>query len=553
MPRRLRDIGAATTALAGALAGAVAGALLLAPPAPAAETPKHGGSMTIAFKDDIATLDPAIGYDWQNWPVIESMFNGLLGYEPGTTKLKPSLAASFTISPDGLTYTFKLRQGVKFHNGRVMTADDVLYTFNRTCNAKTQSPGASFFSAIDGFDDFQKGKTDHLAGITAPDPATVVIRLAQPSAPFQYVLALNFAFIVPKEEIEKPGADFGKHPVGTGPFSLKEWTLGQKLVLVRNPDYWEQGVPYLDGYTVEVGQEPITALLRLQHGEIDALGDGIPPARFNEVMKDPALKQDIIVGQRLATTYLTMKTNQKPFDDVRVRQAVNYAIDKARIVKIINGRAAAADQVLPPGMPGYDAAFQGYGFDPKKAKALLAEAGLAGGFATTLFANNTDPNPRIAEAIQQDLAGVGIKAELKTLAQENVIAAAGTADQAPLVWSGGMAWSDDFPDPTDFFTPILSCSSATQGGWNWAWYCRKDLDDAATKADAMTDPAQAPQRLAAWQDIYRKVMADAPWVPVYNEKLFVLKTPRLQGGRDVLVDPQYPPMNYPYVWVADGK
>ena len=542
---RLRSLGLATTALAGAL--------LLAHAAPAAETPKHGGSMTIAFKDDIATLDPAIGYDWQNWPVIESMFNGLLGYEPGTTKLVPSLAESFTISPDGLTYTFKLRPGVKFHNGREMTAGDVVYTFNRTTNPKTQSPGASFFSAIEGFDDFQKGKTDHLTGVTAPDPATVAIKLTQPSAPFQYVLALNFAFVVPKEEVERPGGDFGKHPVGTGPFMLKEWTLGQKVALVRNPDYWQKGAPYLDAYTVEIGQEPITALLRLQHGEIDALGDGIPPAKFNEVMKDTALKKDIIVGQRLATTYLTMKTNQKPFDDVRVRQAVNHAIDKARIVKIINGRAAPANQVLPPGMPGYDDTFKGYEFDPKKAKELLAEAGLASGFATTLFANNTDPNPRIAQAIQQDLAGVGIKAELKTLAQENVIAAAGTADQAPLVWSGGMAWSDDFPDPTDFFTPILSCGSATQGGWNWAWYCRKDLDDAATKADAITDPAKALERLAAWKDIYKQVMADAPWVPVYNEKLFVLKTARVRGEGAVLADPQYPPMNYPYVWVADGK
>jgi peptide/nickel transport system substrate-binding protein/oligopeptide transport system substrate-binding protein len=305
--------------------------------------------------------------------------------------------------------------------------------------------------------------------------------------------------------------------------------------------------------TVEVGQEPLTALLRLQHGEIDALGDGIPPAKFNEVMADESLNKNVIVGPRLATTYITMKTNQKPFDDPRVREAVNHAINKARIVKLINGRATPANQVLPPGMPGYDADFKGFDYDPKKAKELLKAAGVSDGLSTTLFANNTDPNPRIAEAIQQDLAAVGIKADLKTLAQENVIAAAGSPDQGPMVWSGGMAWSDDFPDPTDFFTPILSCSSATQGGWNWAWYCRKDLDEAATKADAIADPAKANERLAAWRDIYRKVMADAPWVPVYNEKLYVMKSPRLQGDASVFVDPIYPPINYPYVWVNDGK
>ena len=151
-------------------------------------------------------------------------------------------------------------------------------------------------------------------------------------------------------------------------------------------------------------------------------------------------------------------------------------------------------------MPGYEEGYQGPGHDPEKAKALLKEAGYADGFSTTLYANNTDPNPRIAQAIQQDLAAVGIKADLKTLAQENVIAAAGTADQAPMTWSGGMAWSQDYPDPSDFFTPILSCSSAVQGGWNWSFYCRKDLDEKAAQADALADPAQgerAPGRFGA--------------------------------------------------------
>jgi peptide/nickel transport system substrate-binding protein/oligopeptide transport system substrate-binding protein len=550
----LKSTLARTVGAAALLGGALIGTPLLAPALGAQITPKSGGSMTIAFKDDIATLDPAIGYDWQNWPVIESIFNGLITFEPGTTKLKMSLADSYTVSPDGLTYTFKLHPGVKFSNGRLMTADDVVYSFNRTCNPKTQSPGASFFSAIDGFDDFQKGKADHLAGMSAPDPSTVVIKLTRPYAPFPYVLTLNFAFVVPKEEVQKAGADWAKHPVGTGPFILKEWTLGQKLVLVRNPDYWEKGLPYLDSYTVEVGQEPLTALLRLQHGEIDALGDGIPPAKFIEVMKDPKLKASVVEGPRIETTYLTMKTNQKPFDDVRVRQAVNYAINKARIIKIVNGRAVAADQVLPPSMPGYDPAYKGYGFNPKKAKELLKEAGLAGGFQTVLFATNTDPNPRIAQAIQQDLAAVGIKADLKTLAQENVIAAGGSPDQAPMVFSGGMAWSDDFPDPSDFYTPILSCGSATQGGWNWAWYCRKDLDAAADKANAITDPAKTEQRMDAWRAIYRTVMGDAPWVPIMNEKLYVMKSARLHGAfPGVLADPQYPPINYPYAWVSDGK
>ena len=534
------------------LGTAFACALAIAPALAAA--PRDGGTMTISFKDDVATLDPAIGYDWQNWPIIKSIFDGLMDYKPGTTVLTPNLAESFTVSPDGKTYTFKLRPGVKFTNGRTLAAADVVYSINRTCNSKTQSPGASFFGAIDGFDAFNGGKTDHLAGVKALDDHTVQFTLSRPYAPFLQVLALNFALVVPKEEVEKPGVDFAKHPVGSGPFKLQDWKLGQRITLVRNPDYHQKGVPHLDKLVVEVAQEPLTALLRLENGEIDALGDGIPPAKFNEVMHDPKWRSDVVEGQRLETSYLTMKVGMKPFDDLRVRQAVAAAIDKKRIVKLINGRASVADQILPPGMPGYDKTFQDIAYDPAHARELLKEAGLPNGFSTDLYASNTDPNPRIAEAMQQDLAAVGIKVSLKTLAQENVIAAGGDPKQGPMVWSGGMAWSDDFPDPSDFYTPILSCGSATKGGWNWSFYCNKALDAQAQAADAITDPAKSAERDAAWAAIYRKVMADQPWVPVFNERLYTMKSPRLEAPNPIMfVDPIYTPVNYKYVYVTDGK
>jgi oligopeptide transport system substrate-binding protein len=382
----------------------------------------------------------------------------------------------------------------------------------------------------------------------------VQFTLSRPDATFLQVLALNFALVVPKEEVEKSGVDFAKHPVGSGPFKLQDWQLGQRITLVRNPDYYQKGVPHLDKLVVEVAQEPLTALLRLENGEIDALGDGIPPAKFNEVMHDPKLRADVVEGPRLETSYITMKVGKKPFDDKRVREAINQAINKERIVKLINGRATPANQILPPGMPGYDTDFRGVAYDPAQAKALLKAAGLANGFSTELYANNTDPNPRIAEAIQQDLAAVGVKVELKTLAQENVIAAAGDPDQGLMVWSGGMAWSDDFPDPADFYTPILSCNSATKGGWNWSFYCNKSLDAQAQAADAITDPAKAAERDAAWAKIYRQVMTDMPWVPVFNERLYVMKSARLQApSPSMFVDAIYTPINYKYVYVTDGK
>ena len=207
--------------------------------------------------------------------------------------------------------------------------------------------------------------------------------------------------------------------------------------------------------------------------------------------------QNVIEGGQLHTGYVTMNVKIPPFDNQLVRQAVNHAINKERIIRIVNGRAVPANQPLPPAMPGYAEDYQGYAYDPDKAKALLAEAGFADGFDTELFAMNTDPNPRIAQAIQQDLAAIGIRAELKTLAQANVIAAGGEEEEAPMIWSGGMAWIADFPDPSNFYGPILGCGGAVPGGWNWAWYCNEELDAKAAEADAITDPAKAEERLAA--------------------------------------------------------
>ena len=512
---------------------------------------KPGGAITVTYKDDVATLDPAIGYDWQNWSMIKSLFDAMMDYEPGTTTLKPDLAESYEISPDGKVFTFKLRDGVKFHNGRAMTAADVKYSLDRVTNPETQSPGAGFFGAIAGYDEMAAGTAKSLSGVTTPDEKTVRIELSRPDATFLHVMGLNFASIVPKEAVDEFGADFGKHPVGTGAFSLAEWTTGQRLVFAKNPDYWNKGLPFLDQITFEIGQEPIVALLRLQKGEVDIPGDGIPPAKFTEVMADPEQKARVVEGGQLHTGYITMNVKMKPFDDVKVRQAVNMAINKDRIVQIINGRAVPANQPLPPSMPGYIKDFAGYKYDPEGAKKLLAEAGHPDGFETELFVMNTDPQPRIAQAIQQDLAAIGIKASLQSLAQANVIEAGGTEDGAAMIWSGGMGWIADFPDPSNFYGPILGCAGAVKGGWNWSWYCNEDLDKRAAEADAIVDPAKAADRYAAWGAIYADIMKDAPWVPVFNEQRFTMKSPRMVGADNLFVDPVHIPINYDHVSVND--
>ena len=519
---------------------------------PAQAEPKQGGSMIVTFKDDLPTLDPAVGYDWKNWSVIKSVFDGLLDYKPGTTEIEPDLAEKFEVSPDGLTYTFTLRKGVKFHNGREMTSADVKYSLERMINPATKSPGAGYYGGIKGFAEFQAGTATELAGVTTPDPSTVKIELTGPDATTLHLMALNFSFVVPKEEVERLGDEFGKQPVGTGAFKVTEWTSGQKIVLERNADYYKQGLPRLDKITFEIGQEPVVSLLRLQRGEIDIAGEGIPPAKFNEIMNDPASKDLVVTADQLHTGYIAMNVNIAPFDKKEVRQAVNMAVNKERIVQLINNRAMPANQPLPPAMPGYDASYKGYAYDVEGAKAKMKEAGLEGGVETDLYVMNTDPQPRIAQAIQQDLGQIGIKVNLKSLDMGTVIAAGGKKDGAPMIWSGGMAWIADFPDPSNFYTAILGCAGAVEGGWNWSWYCNEDLDKRAAEANAITDPARAAERDKLWGQIYIDLMDDAPWAPLFNEKAYVVHSPRVQGPNGVFADPIHIPVNYDEVFATDA-
>ncbi|HVC82090.1 MAG TPA: ABC transporter substrate-binding protein [Chloroflexota bacterium] len=493
----------------------------------AADTPVRGGILTQGFQNDLATLDPAIGYDWNNWPAEKMVFDGLLDYNQGTT-LEPRLAASMpTVSKDGRTYTFTLRKGVLFQNGRELTSADVAYSINRVLDPKTKSPGSSFFLSIAGAQAMANGKAATASGIKVLSRYVIQFTLTQPDTTFLNVLAMNFAYIVPKEVVAKEGANFGHAPVGTGPFLLKQWIAGQKLVFVRNPHYFYEGLPYLDGVTFLIGLAPEVALLRLESGQLDMLADPIPAADFVSIKNNPKYAGDLVRYVQPETTYLTMNTQIAPFNNVKVRQAVNMAIDKTRVVQLSAGRGVVADQILPPLMPGYDPSYKGYAHDPAAAKKLLAQAGYPNGFSTQLYVLNVDPQPRIAESFQSDLAQIGIKVSIVPLASATLVDQAGTPKKAAMVWSGGEAWLQDFPDPSDFYGPILGCDSAVQGGWNWPFFCDKKLDAMAAHLKVMPDSAA---RYAGYKTLYSDVMAQAPWVPVINNVAYVMHSPQIHGN-----------------------
>ena len=509
-----------------------------------ATTTQKGGEMIVAYKDDLATLDPAIGYDWTNWPAIKLVFDGLLDYDSGTT-IQPRIAESLPeVSADGLTYTFKVRKGVKFHNGRELTADDVVYTLTRVLDPKTGSPGAGFYVGIKGAQEFIDGQTTSVEGIKALDPNTVQFTLNSPDVTFLNKMALNFAFIVPKEAVEQEGENFGHKPTGTGPYTLKEWKSGEFLAFERNPSYFFEGRPNIDKITIQVGVAPDVALLRLEKGEIHLMGDPPPGADWARITGDAAWKDRIEVEATVNTTYIAINVTTPPFDDVKVRQALNHAIDKQRIVQLLNGRATVANQVLPPLMPGYDSAYTGYDYNPDKAKQLLTQAGFPDGFETSIECIAVDPQPKLCESFQQDLAKVGIKLTINTLAAPNVIDDAGNG-RTPLVWSGGLAWTQDYPDPDDFYAPILGCDSNVPGGWNWSRYCNETVHAKSIELLAMTD---RNARLEAYKPLFKALMDDAVWVPVINGQYTVAYSEKLHG-QPTLTHPEHL-FSYETMWMS---
>ena len=509
-----------------------------------ATTTQKGGEMIAAYKDDLATLDPAIGYDWTNWPAIKLVFDGLLDYDSGTT-IQPRIAESLPeVSADGLTYTFKVRKGVKFHNGRELTADDVVYTLTRVLDPTTGSPGAGFYVGIKGAQEFIDGQTTSVEGIKALDPNTVQFTLNSPDVTFLNKMALNFAFIVPKEAVEQEGENFGHKPTGTGPYTLKEWKSGEFLAFERNPSYFFEGRPFVDKITIQVGVAPDVALLRLEKGEIHLMGDPPPGADWARITGDAAWKDRIEVEATVNTTYIAINVTTPPFDDVKVRQALNHAIDKQRIVQLLNGRATVANQVLPPLMPGYDSAYTGYDYNPDKAKQLLTQAGFPDGFETSIECIAVDPQPKLCESFQQDLAKVGIKLTINTLAAPNVIDDAGNG-RTPLVWSGGLAWTQDYPDPDDFYAPILGCDSNVPGGWNWSRYCNETVHAKSIELLAMTD---RNARLEAYKPLFKALMDDAVWVPVINGQYTVAHSEKLHG-QPTLTHPEHL-FSYETMWMS---
>lgn len=491
-----------------------------------------GSTLKIEYTTDFITLDPALALDLDGWMTVWSMLFDQLYRFDRFTHFVPDIAVAMpTITNGGTIYTIPIRHGLHFSNGREITADDVVYSLIRDIDPATKAFGQSFFTAIVGANDFINGKAKTVKGIQVLGRYLLRITLIHPQSVFINDLATSSSSVVPKEEVARWGKEWGRHPVGSGPYELKQWTSGRQLVFVRNP-YYHGKRPSIGTIIYEVGANPSVALLRVQKGQADIAGDGLNGNDIVALRNDPTWSR-YLVGEPVPwPQWLQMNTRMKPFDNKLVRQAVAMAINRLDLIKVINGQGQLMEGQLPPMIPGYDSSLKGYPYDPAQARRLLAKAGYPHGFSTTLLYSDQPGLPSIVnQVIQQQLAQVGITAKLRDFPDPSTyLSYIAQPNHAPILTSG---WWEDYPDPYDFITLQLSCSAAVAGGVNYTFYCNPKVDTLDNKAELTTD---TQKRLDLYKQAGVIIQDDAVKIALFNWVWWDVYSPRLRGFS---IDPTY--------------
>jgi peptide/nickel transport system substrate-binding protein/oligopeptide transport system substrate-binding protein len=462
---------------------------------------KFGGTYKRGLAHDPATLDPGKMTDNYGIVVTQQITEGLVQYSDNLMVV-PCIAESWKSSRDNLRWVFYLKKGVKFHNGREVSADDFIYTFTRILNPDTGSRAASLLMKIEGASEFRDGKADRVEGLNALDPKTLEIRLSESFPPFIAVLAMVNFGVIPREEIERLGDDFGTQPVGTGPYRFGNWERNREIVLEANSDYHEGG-PYLDKVVFKIfpGHSPEQMFNEFEMGNLeDSL---FPVAKRDSVMKDQ--KYSILRRPSLTIRLFVMNNQTEPFNNKLVRQAFNYAIDKDQIsADIGKGRLIPATGFLPPGMAGYKPDDTNYPYSPERARELLNEAGFPGGegLGVIQFWSSVKSDALLAEdeAIRRYLSEVGIAVEFNYLTDWPEFKKILEEGKAPIF---KYSWEADVPDPDNILSSLFHSKSTT----NRAFYNNPRTDALIENAQNNTDYSK---RISLYSEIQDMIMEDAP-------------------------------------------
>ncbi|HWK46032.1 MAG TPA: ABC transporter substrate-binding protein [Stellaceae bacterium] len=491
-----------------------------------AAAPTEAAAKTLVYCSEGSpeNFNPQINTTGTSFDASKPIYNRLVEFKLGSTEVGPGLAESWTVSPDGKTFTFKLRKGVKWQSNanfkptRDFDADDVLFSFNRMW--KDDNPYHKVSGgAYDYFSDMSMPAL--LESIDKVDAYTVKFVLKEPQAPFIANMAMDFATILSGEYADvllKKGKPelIDQDPIGTGPFSFVQYQKDATIRYKAFPGYWGKK-PKIDGLVFSITKDPAVRLAKLRANECQI----IP---FPNLADLPSIKEDKSLTMQsqagLNIGYMAFNTQKKPFDDKRVRQAINMAIDKKAILDAVyQGAGTPAKNLIPPTMWSYNDTIKDYPYDPAAAKKLLAEAGVPDGFETDLWAMPVqrpyNPNAkRIGELMQSDLAKIGIKANIVSFewGEYRKRAQAGEHQMAQLGWTG------DNGDPDNFFNVLAGCTSARAGGSNIAKWCNKDFDKLVTDAVKISDQKERAKLYSQAQVIMHD---EAPFFLIAHSQVFL--------------------------------
>lgn len=487
--------------------------------------PRRGGHLMVAYRDAEVELDPVRAKTVTAADVLDNLFETLVRSGEGS-EIRPALAHRWDVSPDGRVYTFFLRRGVRFHNGRELVSADVRYSFERMLRAGEKT-GAWVFNPVEGAEEFARGRVDFVSGIELLDAYTVRITLVRPLAFFLSTLCVDYAAVVPREEVERADPPFHLRPVGCGPFRFVAYEPERRIEMERFEDYYREGCPNVDRLTFEVGVPSSEIAERFLSGDFGYLKN--PPRDLVARLEaDPAWRASVIRAVAMHTERLIFDCGFPPFDSRDVRRAVAHAIDKERYVREVHGDAAVvAAGPIPPGLLGHTPDLLGLEHDPDRARALLARAGLAGGFRTSLwYTRGFVPDVGVTR-ILEDLAAVGVDLEVRAVDPGEFIRAR-ERGLIPIAWR---AWFADYADP-DNFTYVLF-HSANEAFFS-SNYRNPEVDQLAERARAVMD---REDRDRIYQQLARLVVDDAPSVFLMHRRNVVAHRRDIEGLRLHLLTP----------------
>jgi peptide/nickel transport system substrate-binding protein len=495
---------------------ALAAAATLALVAPAmAQTPPN--VLVVGQIAEPQSLDPQHVSAVNDFRILMNVYDGLVRYKDGTLEVEPALATDWSISEDGLEYTFNLREGVSFHDGSPLDAEAVVFSFERMIDEDHPHhtgtfPLSFYFSAVET--------------VEAVDDMTVKFTLNEPFAPFLSNLAYPAGLIVSKAAVEEHGEDFDRNPSGTGAFRFVEWQSNTRVVVERNDDYWD-GAPELEAVIFRPITDANTRVASMLSGEIDVMVE-VPPDNVATFADSSEFEVHEQAGPHL--WFLILNAKEGPFTDVRVRQAVNYAVNKESLVNdVLQGTATVAAGPTPPAFNwAYNEDLEPYPYDPERARELLAEAGIDEGTELTFYVTEggsgmLDP-VSMGTAIQADLQAVGLDVNIETYEWNTFLSEVnagleGKADMAE------MAWMTNSPDTLPYLA-LRTAAWPEEGGFNSGYYSNPEVDELLAEARTSTDQEERAELYKRMQEI---VHEDAPWLFVANWKQNAVTAANVEG------------------------